>query len=97
MENFKLKIESGHYIELTESDMCQINSYYEVQCTADYLRENHPDWEEEKIQEIANNTRDMMNDYGYDEEEAIEEATSEWEEENADCEDDYDGYDDDEY
>lgn len=95
MENLKLKIASGQTIELTASDMSQINEYYEAQCTADYIRENHPNWDEEKIQEIAYEARKKMNDYGIDEEEAIEDAISDWEElhdedEDNNCYDDED-------
>ena len=62
--------------------MCEIHSYYEAQCTADYLRENHPGWPEDKVQEIAYETRSQMDDYGFDETDAIEEAIKRYNEEH---------------
>lgn len=66
--------EYGHEIPLSENTMMAIKNYYEVQSTADYLRENHEEWSEEEIQKIAYETRELMHDYDYTEEEAIKEA-----------------------
>ena len=82
MKNLKFKTSNGIEVELDSTDMCRVHKYYEVQCTAEYLEENHPDWSEEKVQEIANETRNQMNKYGYTEEEAIEEAIDLYEEYN---------------
>ncbi len=81
MKNLKFVTSKGIEIELSESDMAYIAQHYEAQCTADYLRSEHEDWPEEKVQAIARETRQQMNKYGYDEDDAIEEAISEYEEE----------------
>ena len=81
MENLKFKTRKGVEIELDAFDMSIIHQHYEEQCTADYLRENYEDWSEEKVQDIAIETRRQMDKYGYDEEEAIDIAIEEYEEE----------------
>ena len=81
MENLKFKTRAGVEVELDDIDMCKVHQHYEEQCTADYLRENNEDWSEDKVQEIAIETRRQMFKYGYDEEEAIEIATDWYEEE----------------
>lgn len=78
MKNYKILI-NGMTLELNEMDMMKIHQYYEVQCTADFLRENHS-WNEEKIQWIANETREIMADYNIVEEEAIDIAITRYEE-----------------
>lgn len=61
-------------IELDETEMHIIHKYYEIQCTADYIRENHTELSEEDVQKIATEARRQMDKYGFDEEEAIKEA-----------------------
>lgn len=80
MKNLKFKTRVGVEVELDVIDMSYIYQYYEEQCTADYLRENHEDWSEDKVQSIAYETRRQMNKYDYTEEEAIEIAIYEYEE-----------------
>ena len=75
MENFKFKTRKGIEVELDCIDMHNVHEYYEAQCTADYLRENHEDWDENKVQAIAWETRQQMFKYDYTEEEAIDIAT----------------------
>ena len=81
MENLKFKTRAGIEIELDSMDMHRVHEYYEVQCTADYIRDNHEDWSEDKIQSIAYETRRQMFKYDYTEEEAIDIATDWYEEE----------------
>ena len=52
--------------------------------TADYLRDNHADWPEEKIQEIAIEARRQMMKHDFTEEEAIDEALETYEEDHLD-------------
>ena len=59
---------------LDEDEMHMVHQYYIVQSTADYIRENNPDWSEEKVQEVAVEARRQMDKYGFEEETAIEEA-----------------------
>ena len=66
-------------IELDEVEMQTIHKYYEIQCTADYIRENHEELTEEEIQKIATETRRQMDKYGFDENEAIREVMREME------------------
>lgn len=77
MKNLKFKTRAGIEVELDDVDMSRVHNYYEAQCTADYLRENHEDWDENKVQAIAGETRRQMDKYGYDEDFAIDEAI-EW-------------------
>lgn len=79
MNNLKFKTRAGVEVELTEDDMLSIHQHFEVQCTAYYLRENHEYWSEEKVQNIASETRRQMDSYGYDEDEAIEEVIKDYE------------------
>ena len=71
--------------------MYRIHKHYEVQCTADYLEENHSDWSEEKVQSIAIETRRQMFEYDYAEDEAIEIAT-EWYANKYESDKEYVGY-----
>jgi hypothetical protein len=80
MENLKFKTRAGVEVELDDTDMHRIHKHYEVQCTADYLRENHEDWSEEKVQSIAMEARSKMFKYDYTEDEAIEFAIDGYEE-----------------
>lgn len=82
MKNYKFTTRAGIEVELDDIDMSKVHEYYEAQCTADYLRENHEDWSEDKIQSIAYETRRQMMKYGYDELEAIEEALDDYEDED---------------
>ena len=75
MKNYKFTTREGVEVELNDTDMYRIHKHYEIQCTADYLRENHENWSEEKIQSIAIETRRQMFEYDYAEDEAIEIAT----------------------
>ena len=74
MENLKFKTRAGVEVELDDIDMHRVHEYYEAQCTADYLRDNHEDWDEDKVQSIAYEVRQQMWDYDYDEDYAIEKA-----------------------
>lgn len=78
MKNWKFKISSGQEVLLSEDDMLMIHQHFELQCTADYLRENNPDWPEEKVQMIASETRRQIDKYGLDEEDAIESAKDDY-------------------
>lgn len=69
MKNYNLK---KYGIELTEAEMQDIHDYYTIQCTADYIAENHPLWNTQKVQFVARETRRQMDKYGLDEEDAIE-------------------------
>ena len=79
MENLKFKTRAGVEVELDAIDMHYVHEYYEVQCTAEYLRENHEDWDEDKVQSIAYEARNQMFKYDYTEDEAIEIATDDYE------------------
>lgn len=71
---FDLKIEYKiNGITLDESELCEINSYYEIACTAEYLVDNYG-MNEESAMEAASEVRRLMNKYGYDEEDAISEV-----------------------
>lgn len=75
MRNLKFTTRAGVEVELDSIDMSIVHEYYEAQCTADYLRENHEDWDENKVESIAYETRNQMNKYDFTEEEAIDIAT----------------------
>lgn len=79
MKNLKFKTKNGIEIELDSMDMHKIHAHYEEQCTADYLREIHKDWSEEKVQSIALETRRQMFKYDYTEDEAIDIAIADYE------------------
>lgn len=80
MENLKFRTRAGIEIELDSIDMSYIHQHYEEQCTADYLREIHEDWDEEKVQVIAADARRYMFKYDYEEDCAIDEAIRLYEE-----------------
>lgn len=83
MEKFNFKTSSGIEIELNEKDMHAVHQHYIEQATADYLRENHADWTEDKIQVIAIEARRQMLKYDFTEEEAINEALEAYEKEHS--------------
>lgn len=62
-------------ITLTEWDMYDIKNFYEAHCTAEYILENY-DVTEKKAIELGYEVRRLMDKYGYDEEEAIEQVIS---------------------
>lgn len=79
MKEHTFKLENGQEVILSENDMQKVHQYFEVQSTADYLRENH-NWPEDTIQKVALVTRTIMNeadDGAYTENEAIAEALDE--------------------
>lgn len=61
-------------ITLSMSDMCQIDAYYEAACTAEYLMDNYNITDEDEAMQLGYDVRRLMNKYGYDEEEAIDEV-----------------------
>lgn len=83
MEKHLFRISSGIEIKLNENDMHAVHQHYIEQTTADYLRENHTDWPEEKIQVIAIEARRQMLKYDFSEEEAIDEALEAYEKEHS--------------
>jgi len=82
MEKFNFKTSSGIEVELNENDMHAVHQHYIEQCTADYLRDNHADWSEEKVQEIAVEARRQMYKYDFTENEAIDAVLKAYEEEH---------------
>lgn len=80
MKNLKFKTRAGVEVELDDIDMHLIHRHYQVQCTADYIRENHEDWSEDKVQRIAYEARQQMWDYDYDEWYAVDKAIDWYEE-----------------
>ena len=82
MEKFLMKTSGGMEIELSENDMHTIHQHYIEQSTADYLRDTHERWPEDKVQAIAIEARRQMNKYDFTEEEAIAEALKEYKEEH---------------
>ena len=81
MENLKFKTRAGVEVVLDDIDMDRIHRHYQVQCTADYIRDNNEDWSEDKVQNIATEARRQMLKYDCDEDYAIDKATDWYEEE----------------
>ena len=79
MRNKNFATMKNGIIELDEMEMQTIHDYYEIQCTADYIRENYGELSEEEIQKIATEVRRQMYKYGFDENEAIREVMREME------------------
>lgn len=71
-------------ITLDVSDLVLINEYYEAACTAEYLMDNYDIATEDEAMELGYDVRRLMNKYGYDEQEAIDEVLYEEEEEDED-------------
>ena len=78
-ERYVFTTHKGQKVELDEADMYRVHQHYIEQMTANYLRENHPAWTEEKVQTIAVEVRRQMLKNDFSEEEAIEEVLSEFE------------------
>ena len=65
-------------ITLSQSDLIDIDRYFEAACTAEYLLENYEQvTTEEQAMELGYEVRRKMDKYGYCEEDAIEEALAE--------------------
>ena len=71
MQDLKFTTSRGQDIILADEDMLQITKIYEVQLTADFIRDNYENWSEEKIQWVAQRARQIMDKYGEFEEDAI--------------------------
>ena len=66
-------------ITLNQSEIAEIDKYYEAACTANYVLDNYPEVRTEGLaMEIGYEVRRKMNKYGYDEAEAIEEVMEEF-------------------
>ncbi len=65
---FKYEIKGA---TLDQHDMMCIKNYYEQRCTAEYLAENYG-FDEERAMCLAYMVRELMDDCGCDEDEAIE-------------------------
>ena len=78
VKNYSLELENGKKIELTPEEMMKISAYYKLQGLADYIRENHPRWTEEKVQIIAYEAKSDIDEYGYEESDAINEASEQY-------------------
>ena len=68
-------------ITLNMYDLIEIHKYYEAACTAEYLMDNYDIAEELEALELGYEVRELIDRYGYDEEEASEKVMSKREEE----------------
>ena len=59
-------------ITLDVCDLVQIHAYYEAACTAEFVMDNYEISDENKALQIGYNVRRLMDDYDYDELEAID-------------------------
>lgn len=69
-----LMLPNGSTLSISEASY--ISMAYERLCTAQYVKDLHPRFSEKRSWEVADEARNLMADYGYDEEEAICEALS---------------------
>lgn len=68
-------------ITLNEWDMYEIKKYYEAACTAEYIMDNYDIADEDKALKLGYEVRRLMDKYGSDEDEAIEQVIGEIKEE----------------
>ena len=61
-------------ITLNVNDLMELHEYYEAACTAEYLMENYGIADESEAMNLGYEVRRLMDKYGYDEEEAINEV-----------------------
>ena len=61
-------------ITLDVHDLMELHKYYEAACTAEYLMDNQSIATEDKALKLGYEVRRLMDKYGYDEEEAINEV-----------------------
>lgn len=61
-------------ITLDVHELMEIHEYYEAACTAEYLMDNYSIANENKALKLGYDVRRLMDKYGYDEEEAINEV-----------------------
>ena len=59
-------------ITLNVSDLMELHSYYEAACTAEYLMDNYNISDENDAMRLGYEVRELMDEYGYDEIEAID-------------------------
>lgn len=60
---------------LTSWEASDITDAYERMCTAEYIQSMHPRYSQKKAWNLACKVRDLMNKYGYTEDDAIWEAS----------------------
>ena len=61
-------------ITLDVHDLMELHHYYEAACTAEYLMENYDISDESTAMHLGYDVRRLMDKYGYDEAEAINEV-----------------------
>ncbi len=61
-------------ITLDAHDLMELHDYYEAACTAEYLMENYDISDESTAMHLGYEVRRLMDKYGYDEEESINEV-----------------------
>lgn len=66
--NIQYKIKG---ITLDVYELIDIHQYYEAACTAEYIMDNYDIIDEDEAMRLGYKVRELMDDYGYDEEEAI--------------------------
>ena len=64
-------------ITLDVCDLVRIHEYYQAACTAEYIMDNYNITDEDQAMHIGYMVRELMDDRGYDEEEAIEHIMTE--------------------
>ena len=64
-------------ITLNVWEMYDIHRYYQAACTTEYIMDNYDITDEDEALQLGYRVRNLMEDYGYDEEEAIEHIMSE--------------------
>lgn len=65
-------------VTLNSFDMVQIREYFAAACTAEYVQDNFHDYNlsDEESLKIGYKVRELMDDYGYDEDDAIDTVIS---------------------
>ena len=81
--NLETETLSWNGVEIPPEVCSDIYLAYERMCTARYIMDENPDITEEAAWDYANDARDLMDDYGVSEDEAIREVL------NGDSGDDY--------
>lgn len=60
-------------VTLDVTDMIKIKSHYEYECTKEYIEENYPNLDAGTVHKTAVKARELMDEDGYSEDDAIAE------------------------
>ena len=74
---YTMTTQDGTQVNLTMNDLAFAHNLYRFFATREYIQDNYPNLTDQQLDIITDRTLDIEDSYGYDEDDAIEQAVKE--------------------